>query len=1158
MSKMRFLAMIIGALALILAGVGVQNVYAVTTDLLISEYIEGSSFNKSIEIYNGTGVAVDLGVGQYRLELYSNGSGTVSQFVALTGTLADGDVFVVSHASANVAILGVTDLTSSTVINFNGDDGVVLRKGGAGGTVVDSIGQIGTDPGTEWAGGGLSTLNRTLVRNATICTGDIVINDVFDPSTEWTGFAQDNSSNLGAHTASCGGADTAPTVSSTTPTNTATNVAVTSNITINFSEAVDVTAGGVTLDCDTFTSTPTLPATNTTSLILDPTSDLPTGTLCTVTVVAANVTDTDVNDPPNAMVADYVFSFTTETPAVPGANRIRDIQGIAHISPQHNIAQTNVPGIVTALVADGFWMQDPDLSGDATGNDSSEGIFVFTGNPVPAVATIGNAVLVSGVVRERFGLTQIGGTNAGTLPPNSTPNTTSPGATAVTVSSWTCTGDCSVDTVLVGDGNATAQTACSITAPYIRQRPFTSIEDDGFATFNTAVSGMDFWESLEGMRVCMHNLAVTSLVSNFNEFWIVPDNGASATLFNSRGGLTISAGDLNPEGIYADDTLFNGLGGQPAGGYPADADIEVGARIAGGVTGIIGYGFDNYEFLINQPITLTPTTNAKEITALVATAPYDFTVATYNVENLGGNASAAAFAARADQICNHLLAPDVVMLQEMQDDNGATNNGVVTAGVTATNLINAIFTDCNVTYAFSQIDPAPGNVDGGAPGGNIRQVFLYRIDRNVNLATGATGDFDDATTVTCTAGSPVLNYTLGRIDPTNSAFNSSRKPLVGQFSFNGANIFLINLHMNSKGGDGALWGFTQPPVLSSEVQRLQQVVVIQAFVQEILTCDPNANIIISGDYNDFQFSTPVTNLVSTTPPMTVMNTTLPAAERYSYNFGGNAQALDHISLSANLFNNTAPVYDTVHINSEFSDQVSDHDPSIIRIQIPNTLTENSSAQTTALTSTNPLAPVILTATVSFLDVTFSADVANGNPANPDHAENPANYIVLAEGSVAGFQTTGATTCQNPVNAGDTQIIPATVVYNTGTRATTLTFTTALPQGKYSLIVCGSTSITSTFGLPVNGGVDVQYFFDIVINGGGTNTGGNGTGGTGTGTTTTGTTLTQQEILDSVVALPATGETPFWADTLRTVMMVGGIMLITFGAGFVVIRRRATR
>ena len=107
---------------------GPVAVRAVSTDLFISEYVEGSSFNKAIEIYNGTGADVDLTAGQYRVELYSNGSPTISQAMSLTGTLGDGGVLVIAHGSANAEILAVTDVINAIVINFNGDDALVLRR----------------------------------------------------------------------------------------------------------------------------------------------------------------------------------------------------------------------------------------------------------------------------------------------------------------------------------------------------------------------------------------------------------------------------------------------------------------------------------------------------------------------------------------------------------------------------------------------------------------------------------------------------------------------------------------------------------------------------------------------------------------------------------------------------------------------------------------------------------------------------------------------------------------------------------------------------------------------------------------------------------------------------------------------------------------------
>ena len=129
-------------------GVAPTAASAAPTDLFISEYVEGSSNNKAIELFNGTGAAVDLTAGGYQLQLYFNGS-TTATTIALTGSVAAGDAFVFASASAGAAILAQADQTSGASL-FNGDDAIVLRRGT---TVLDSIGQVGVDPGTEWGAG---------------------------------------------------------------------------------------------------------------------------------------------------------------------------------------------------------------------------------------------------------------------------------------------------------------------------------------------------------------------------------------------------------------------------------------------------------------------------------------------------------------------------------------------------------------------------------------------------------------------------------------------------------------------------------------------------------------------------------------------------------------------------------------------------------------------------------------------------------------------------------------------------------------------------------------------------------------------------------------------------------------------------------------------
>lgn len=170
------------------------------TELFFSEYIEGSSNNKAVEIYNGTANAIDLTVGQYRIEFYFNGAPTAAVSVDLAGLIAPGAVFVVANNAASITILSQADQTDITNSWYNGDDAVVLKRGGATGTIIDVIGQIGTDPGSEW-GDSLSltsTQNNTLRRKAGIIAGDSNPDDAFDPAQEWDGFAQDTFDGLGA------------------------------------------------------------------------------------------------------------------------------------------------------------------------------------------------------------------------------------------------------------------------------------------------------------------------------------------------------------------------------------------------------------------------------------------------------------------------------------------------------------------------------------------------------------------------------------------------------------------------------------------------------------------------------------------------------------------------------------------------------------------------------------------------------------------------------------------------------------------------------------------------------------------------------------------------------------------------------------------------
>jgi hypothetical protein len=159
--------------------------------LIISEYVEGSSFNKAIEIANLTGGEVDLS--NYAIQLYANGSASITTQQTLTGIIAANSVLVIANPAASDEILAIADVVSS-IINFNGDDVFVLADAEGN---VDVIGQIGVR--TEWGTGDTSTSNNTIRRKLTVTQGDKNGSDAFDPAIEWDGFASNNIEDLGAY-----------------------------------------------------------------------------------------------------------------------------------------------------------------------------------------------------------------------------------------------------------------------------------------------------------------------------------------------------------------------------------------------------------------------------------------------------------------------------------------------------------------------------------------------------------------------------------------------------------------------------------------------------------------------------------------------------------------------------------------------------------------------------------------------------------------------------------------------------------------------------------------------------------------------------------------------------------------------------------------------
>ncbi len=576
------------------------------------------------------------------------------------------------------------------------------------------------------------------------------------------------------------------------------------------------------------------------------------------------------------------------TDTTPGALRIHDIQGATRVSSESGKSVINVPGIVTALRATGssrgFWIQDPEPDDNPA---TSEGIFVFTGSATPTVR-VGDSVLVSAKVSEY------------------TPGGAGGGAQSVTELTGPTTAKLSSGNPLPA---AEAIDARTIPEAYTPDAKGGSINP---LPLEPATYALDWLESREGMRVEIGTSRVVGASNAYNETWVTTKPEQNPT---PRGGTLYGSYDSQNSGRLLVATLTGDTLG-----------ANVGDTLGGTTSGPLDYS--NYGGYTLQATTVGKVASGG-IKPEVAKRGKDneLSVATYNVENLDPTDPQAKFDRLAKGIVTHLASPDIVSLEEIQDDNGPKDDGTVAADKTLQQFTDAIKAAGGPAYQWRSIDPAD-KADGGEPGGNIRTAFLYNPKRT-SFVDIPGGDATTAVKPVATGDNGVtLSASPGRINPTSSAWNNSRKPLVGEFRFRGKPYFVIGNHFNSKGGDKPVHGVDQPPSRGSETQRVAQATEVNTFVSGLLAKDRNAKVVVLGDLNDFPFS-PAVSALTKNKVLTDLMATLPADERYSYVYDGNSQTLDHILVSPAI---KRPGYDVVHINAEFADQASDHDPQVVNVR----------------------------------------------------------------------------------------------------------------------------------------------------------------------------------------------------------------------------------
>lgn len=603
--------------------------------------------------------------------------------------------------------------------------------------------------------------------------------------------------------------------------------------------------------------------------------------------------------------------FTTLSSAVAllaslgSCETIQQINGNRFLSPLQEQNVTDVRGVVTAKGPDGFWIRSTKAN---PGHLGSQSVYVFGDENLDSVA-IGNVISLNGRVEEYRSnddylyITEI--------------------VDAMDVS--IVRESAAVTPLVIGQGKLQPPTEV-----------YTSLDDGGvFGIPNnesqvSAVNpvlkpkrfGLDFWESLAGELVTVRDARAISKPNQYGDTWVV---GAWPTTGdNDRGGLTITNDDANPEAIVI-------LG--PLDGTDNPQDTKLGDGLED-ITGIVQYAFGNYGI---YPRTALSVTNSQEPalpppTSLESSGDCSgVTFGQYNVENL--DPDSGTFDAIAEQIVDYLRSPDILFLQEIQDNNGATDDGTVSANETLSMLVSAIAeAGSSVNYTFVEIPPV-NNEEGGEPGGNIRNAYLYNAEM-IQLYKPNPGSSTEATEV---LPGPELSLNPGRIDPANSAWDNSRVPLAAAWEIidDGSVFFTVNVHWTSKGGSTSLFGDARPPVNGGVEEREAQAEVTASFIASILSEDANAAVVSAGDYNEFAFVGPMETFVEVSGLQDLDEVAgIPETERYTYVFGQNSQQLDHMHVSPRVAEGEVG-FEHVHVSSwvSYDDQVSDHDPSVARLDV---------------------------------------------------------------------------------------------------------------------------------------------------------------------------------------------------------------------------------
>ena len=443
------------------------------------------------------------------------------------------------------------------------------------------------------------------------------------------------------------------------------------------------------------------------------------------------------------------------------------------------------------------------------------------------------------------------------------------------------------------------------------------IVDNTPTKYNPETEALDYWESLEGMRVEVTKPKVTGPQYK-GDIYVLPGDYKGQKL-NNIGGVNLRPGVQNTELLPI--TVGNK--------FVAKAKDYFNENI----TGVVTYKNKTYKIDPIDPNALKGLLQDGGLTREVSKiypSEDKLTIASYNIENFSANNSGhdETPEEKVDKIANSFIkevhSPDIITLIEVQDNNGGVNDGTVDGVKSGEKLAQRIKSLGGPDYKYTEIAPVDGK-DGGKPGANIRVAYLYNPKR-VTLIGKEKGGSEEAARFV----NGHLEKNPARIDPKSVHFEKVRKSLAAEFEFKGERIVVIANHLKSKLGDDAIYGSNQPSVENTKAKRIEEAKILNAFIKEGLRQNPNLKFVLTGDFNDFEFSDSVKTIVGN--ELVNLMAEHEQGDRYSYFYRGSNQSLDNILVSKNIKDKV--VFSPVHINASFMEEhgrASDHDPVVVQI-----------------------------------------------------------------------------------------------------------------------------------------------------------------------------------------------------------------------------------